>query len=346
MADIALCLEQTLGHRAHTQNILSALEASERQADVYPVIYSESSRIPLPWAIRGSARAYSALRRRDRANGVTFFHTQTISLFAPRVADRYVVSLDATPLQIDAMGSWYRHQTHPGPVESGKRRWYRNVFNQSSALVAWSNWAVDSLVEEYDVDPQKVLVAHPGASPAFFEIARPRLARTRPVILFVGGDFERKGGPALLRAFEQVSDRADLLLVTDHPVPAQQGVRVESGIKPGSDRLLAAYAAADIFCLPTLGDCTSVAIGEALAAGLPVITTSIGSNPETLRGGELGVLVPPGDADALGEALRQLVDDGSKRESLGLRARAHAHDALNAERNALRILDLLEDVAS
>ena len=102
---LALCLEQTLGHRAHGRNIEEAITAAGVEADIVRVEYPERTRLPLPWAIRGSDIARRMLRARQPAD-VTLFHTQTVSLFAPQAVrgGKYIVSLDATPLQLDAMG--------------------------------------------------------------------------------------------------------------------------------------------------------------------------------------------------------------------------------------------------
>lgn len=288
---LALCLEQTLGHRAHGRNIEEALAAEAIAAEVVRVEYPEHTRVPMPWAVRGSEIARRMLRARDEMD-VTLFHTQTVALFAPQAVrgGRYVVSLDATPLQVDAMGRWYAHGQQTALLERGKSTWYRAVFARAAGIVAWSEWAAASLAAEYGVDRARVLVAHPGAGPAFFAIERE--PAPLPRILFVGGDFDRKGGPELLRAFDQLRGKAELVLVTGHAVATAEGVRVEAGVAPGTERQHRAFAEADIFCLPTHGDCTSVAIGEALAAGLPVVTTTVGSNAETVRHGETGLLIP------------------------------------------------------
>lgn len=342
--ELTLCLEQTLGHRAHGQNIEAAAAEHAPAARILHIDYPERTRVPMPWAVRGSLAARRQLSGGRRSSAI-LFHTQTISLFAPEAARGapYVVSLDATPAQVDTMGEWYRHRRSPRPVESAKAAWYRRVFRNAAALVTWSHWAEDSLRDDYGVRDTPVLVAHPGAGRHFFDIER-SAPSVRPRILFVGGDFERKGGHDLLRAFAPLADRAELVLMTDAAVPPAPGVTRLAGVRPGTPAQLAAFADADIFCLPTYGDCTSVAIGEAMAAGLPVVSTTVGSNAESVPP-EAGLLIAPGDASALGEALRRLVDDVPGRLRMGAAARAHARDHMDAAHNARRILDLLREVA-
>jgi glycosyltransferase involved in cell wall biosynthesis len=188
------------------------------------------------------------------------------------------------------------------------------------------------------------MVAHPGATDAFFAVSRGE-QRLRPRILFVGGDFERKGGSQLLEAYEALSAPADLLIVSDSEIVLPAGVEQEKGVTPASERLLAAYARSDIFCLPTLADCTPVVLGEAMAAGLPVVTTSVGSNTETVVDGEEGLVVEPGDARALAVALEQLVSDAALRKRMSDAARATAQERLSAAKNAGRLFEFLGGVA-
>ena len=341
---LALCIEQTLGHRAHTLNLEQAT-AGRPGIDLLRVGYRARGRLPLPWAVRGSTDACTILRRRPRAD-VTLFHTQSIGLFAPHATrgGKYIVSVDATPRQMDTMGRWYGHRRQLAPIEAAKDLVYRRVLGGASRVVAWSDWARDSLINDYGVLAARTDVLHPGAASAFFSIPRPS-PRRRPTILFVGGDFERKGGPVLLDAFAGLRDRADLLVVTAAPVAERAGVEVVSDATPGSDALISAYARADIFCLPTFGDCTSVAIEEAMAAGLPVVTTDVGSNASTVRPGATGLLVAAGSAATLATALAQLVDDADLRQEMGQRARERAAESLDAQENARRLVAIMEAVS-
>ncbi len=343
---LALCLEQTLGHRAHAQNLTAALQASDAKLRIVEVEYPDNPKIP--WALEGSWKAARSMRRRAAKDDVRFFHTQSISLFAPLVfpSRPFVVSVDATPLQFDEMSDWYAHGKSPSVVESLKRRWYRAVFSRAAAIVAWSQWAADSLVESYGADPAKILVAHPGAGESFFAIPRECTAQRRPRVLFVGGDLKRKGGDLLLESLPQFTDVADLVFVTSDPVEPREGLTVISNATPRSPELLAAYASADIFCLPTRGDCTPVVLGEAMAAGLPVITTLVGSNAETVSNGVDGLLIEKDDRTALVASIRRLATDPHLRETMGAAAREKASERFDSSRNAQRIYRLLESVAS
>jgi glycosyltransferase involved in cell wall biosynthesis len=347
-ARLALCLEQTLGHRSHAQNLSEAVVSSDDASTILAVDYSPPGRLPVPWALRASRMARSAVRNLASKSpvDVVFYHTQCVSLFAPWTMDRpYVVSIDATPVQLDTMGKWYAHRRGPRAAEQVKAAWYRKVFGGASALVSWSSWAAESLVTDYAADAAKIHVVHPGAPTYLFDIPRVQPGR-KPRILFVGGDFERKGGMHLLEAFGPLRDSAELVLVTEDPVDPMPGIEVLHGIRPGTPGFIKAFSDADLFCLPTLGDCTPVAIGEALAAGLPVLTTRIGSNAETVRHGETGLLVAPGSTEELRRALNQLISDPALLASMGTRAREDARGRFDAAANARRVLYIACGAAS
>lgn len=341
---LTLCIEQTLGHRAHTNNIERSLSALPFDAEIVKVEYAKS-RLPLPWAVRGSFAARRMLRSRAPAQA-TLFHTQSVSLFAAQATRgrKYAVSVDATPTQMDAMGAWYGHGKQHAAIEAVKARLYRQVLRDASAVVAWSDWAVTSLERDYGVARAKTAVVHPGAGPEFFALERACGPRVPPAILFVGGDFERKGGRELLQVAEQLQGRAEFIFVTPVAVPAGPGITHIADATPGSERLLDCYRRADIFCLPTFADCTSVAVGEAMAAGLAVVTTDVGSNSDLVEHGTTGLLVKAGSVDDLDAALRRLIDDPRERAAMGRRAREVALDSMDAQVNAGKLLQLLESV--
>jgi glycosyltransferase involved in cell wall biosynthesis len=98
------------------------------------------------------------------------------------------------------------------------------------------------------------------------------------------------------------------------------GDRVWLGGEMNTATLAIHYDSADIFVLPTLYEGYGMAVAEALARGLPVVSTDTGAIGE-LVGDEAGILVPPGDVEALAAALAQIVGDTGTRERLEQGAR-------------------------
>ena len=112
-----------------------------------------------------------------------------------------------------------------------------------------------------------------------------------------------------------------------------------------SDILRRLYHEADVFCLPTEGDCLPLVLAEAAASGLPTISTTIAAIPEIVRHGETGLLIQPRDLGGLVAALQRMDGDGELRLRMGERAAALAAAEHDAGRNALKLLDVVKQVA-
>ncbi|MGH2515388.1 MAG: glycosyltransferase family 4 protein, partial [Ktedonobacterales bacterium] len=310
-------------------------------------------RVPLlhsNWSVRASLLAHQDIRRARRKTKLDaiFYHTQVTSLLSTRITDLpTIISLDATPLNYDTVGAFYGH-TAGGPLEKLKFRLNKRALDHAEALVTWCQWAKDSLVADYGVLPEKVTVIPPGVDlaqwPRHTGDERVRAAEGRqPRLLFVGGDFERKGGNVLLDAFTRnLQDMCELSIVTQSPVAPARNLKVYHNVTPNSDTLLRLYADADIFVFPSLADCAPLAIPEAMAASLPIVTTRVGAIPEMVTDGAQGLMVAPGDVDALTSAIRRLLDAPDLRAHMGDRGRATVEDEYDARRNTHRLLNVLK----
>lgn len=101
------------------------------------------------------------------------------------------------------------------------------------------------------------------------------------------------------------------------------------------------YQAADVFCLPSFAEGVPVVLMEAMATGLPVVTTRIAGIPELVEDGVSGRLVPPGRADLLASALAELADDPALRRRMGEAGRRAVCEEFDIRRSALRLLRIL-----
>ena len=101
----------------------------------------------------------------------------------------------------------------------------------------------------------------------------------------------------------------------------------------------------DVFVLPTRGDNLPVSILEAMANGLPVISTRVGGIPEQIEDGATGYLIEPDDVDGLATAMEKLASDPARREEFGRAAAAKVEREFSSESVARRLLDVYEQVA-
>lgn len=360
MHDLVFVLEHTLGHVSHARNICRTLDAhaDSVRATVIPIEYRLPSRVMgrVPglrtWTFDASQRTRTQLRDRLRQGPVDaiFIHTQVAALLAGSIMRRVptVVSLDATPVNFDSQGIAYGHSRSGAAAEALKVIANRHVFDRAAALVAWCRWTADSLESDYGVAPNKINVIHPGVDIQLFR-ARARERGRHPVrVLFVGGDFERKGGRDLLEAMQRVSTRAELDVVTGSEVNVSPSIvcRVHRGLQPQSAELVSLYREADVFVLPSRGDCFPQAVAEGLAAGLPIVGTAVGAIPEMIQHGVNGMIVPPRDPRALGEAIEALVTHSSRRLEYGIVSRALAEAEHDADLNNRRILELMAAISA
>ena len=166
-----------------------------------------------------------------------------------------------------------------------------------------------------------------------------------PRVLFVGGDFERKGGQLLLEWYRRNGlGRCELDLVTRASIDEEPGVNMYRGITGNSEESRHLFAQADVFVLPSLGECFGIASVEGMAAGLPVITTRVGGSPDVVADGETGLLIRPNSASDLGSALDRMLDDPALRHRMGRAGRARAERLFDGVANAHRIVSCLSHV--
>jgi glycosyltransferase involved in cell wall biosynthesis len=224
--------------------------------------------------------------------------------------------------------------------ERAKRALGRAVYRTATGLVGWSNWVKQSFVEDYGYREEDVAVIPPGVDVEQF-VAGDR-NHNLPRILFVGGDFERKGGALLLDVFRQrLRGRAELILVTRDKVGTEPGVTVHNNVAANSPQLRELYATSDLFVLPTLADAFSLVAMEALAASMPVVATRVGGIPDIVLDGKNGYLLDAGDSAALGDAVEALVTDARRRRSMGEYGREDALERFDARENARRLFEFV-----
>ena len=348
-------LEQSLGHITHTKNLLTNVTLDPEVHAHWGLIDFEATgvagRIPLyksNWTVRAGVRARREVARMNRQTRLDalLFHTQVPAVLAQSWLRKIpgIVSLDATPLQYDELGAFYKHERGPAWLENWKWRLNRDCFKSARRLVAWAEWTRHGLVRDYEVPADKITVIPPGVNVREWRRPTPRGPHADPVkILFVGGDLERKGGLQLLEAFRALRHMGlELHLVTKDRRAPEPGVFIYNNLQANSQPLKDLYHTCDIFALPTFGDCLPMVLSEAGATGMAIISTDVAGIPEIVRNGKTGLTVPIGDTASLTQALRELATNPDLRMTLGENAIAHVTRHYDAPTNAGLLLDLLK----
>jgi len=209
---------------------------------------------------------------------------------------------------------------HFNPRRLNDKAWLaeeRRLYHEAELVFTRSSNISQSLVEQYGLPIDKAVCVYAGVN------VRPKPVvdngrYARQHILFVGSDWERKGGPDLVQAFAEVQKQlpqAQLTIVGASPELTLPNCHVLGQI-PVED-VSRYYQEASLFCLPTQLEPFGVAFIEAMAHRLPIVGTSVGAIPDFVREGYNGLLVEPNNIGALTEALLALLDDPQKCESYG-----------------------------
>lgn len=349
---VAFAMEQHLGLRTYCDNLRAHVTADDITSIWIPVDYERagwSARLPRPLSVAWSGREAVRTGLRDADADVHVFNTQVPAVLGGAVARSrpYVLVTDVTPVEYDRIADGYGHRPDGnGPVARLKHRLNLRTMHEASWCVGWSNRVAASYRDDYGVPDERIRVIPPGVDLEAWQPPETTRADDGTFrMLFVGGDFERKGGEHLLRAFSTLPPGAELVVVTRAEVPATDGVRVVNDLNPNDPELVELYRTSDVFVLPTLAETFGIAAAEAAASGLPVVASDLGGIPDIVLDGTTGSLVPAGDDDALAIALRRLYDAPDLRRSMGRAARRHAESAFDAQRNADSLLDLVRGAA-
>lgn len=358
-------MQQVLGHITAYQHFRHSVEQDVSVAPVWTeVTYYEPDglieRLPLlPSTLKGVARAAAQVRG-GLAKGrydATLFTSQALCLWVRGYMRRSpcVIVTDVTPKQFDEMGAYYGHPpAHDSLLSRYKHRVNVDVYRSAQLLLPWSNWTKRSMMDDYGAPEEKIVVVPPGVNvdewtPPAPGVREASLARSGvPRVLFVGGDFTRKGGDALLEWFVRRGvGRCELHLVTRQPPNLESsppGLHIHTGLEASDPRMRALYAESHIFVLPTRADCFGVASIEAMATGLPVITTSVGGIPDIVEDGRQGFLVPSDDPEALAARLDTLLTDAEMRREMGRQGRERVLTLFDAHKNAVRQIELMKEL--
>lgn len=269
---------------------------------------------------------------------------EAASQFA-RLADDALVMVDGLALgALPAEAVQERHRLrlvalvhHPLALETGldaevaaRLESSERLALQAVRLAVVTSRATAAMLERYGVEVDRIAVVEPGTDPAPLASGGGKTLR----LLSVGSLVPRKGYDTLIAALGNLADRPWQLTSVGALDRDPEGVaRIRRAIRAGGleervtlkgeldERDLAVeYHRADVFVLASHYEGYGMAVAEALARGLPIVSTPTGGIPR-LVGDAAGILVGPGDVVGLTEALASLMDDPARRATLSAGAR-------------------------
>jgi glycosyltransferase involved in cell wall biosynthesis len=226
----------------------------------------------------------------------------------------------------------------------------RTVLGASDEVVVLSEYWRDVLAERVDRD--RVSVVPNAVDPELYE---PADDSDEVRVVFVSNLIERKGVEEFLAAVERVSEAAETEFAVDvagdgplhgsveELAAAHEGVEYHGYVSEERKREL--LEKGTVFVLPTAAEGLPIAILEAMAGGNAVLSTTVGSIPEVVDE-DRGVLVEPGDADALTAALEALVTDPQRAAEMGRENRAAAETRYAWDRAVADLLAIYDDATS
>jgi glycosyltransferase involved in cell wall biosynthesis len=292
-------------------------------------------------ASRHVRRQLEALHAADPLAAVVV-NTQSVGLDLPRWPNTppIFLALDATLTQLIQTG-WFgtgrlSRWLFPLTMRHLLNR-ERELFRSARGFFPWSETVAKSLRVDYGIPPDRIMVLPPSlAVPA--EGPTDQKPPPRRQILFLGGNFHRKGGAMLLDAFRaSLGGDFELHIVTQSSIREEPGVVVHQGITAYDARWHQRWQAASVFVFPSTLETFGIVLLEALAYRVPVVSSRAGAAVEILEHGAAGVLLEAVTPQHIATAVRQVFADPVATQKRVDRGFARVREYYELSRNAHRL---------
>lgn len=305
---------------------------------------------PLPLGLTGARRvpALARLLRRERPE---VFHAHMSSpvackwALAAAVAARVPAVLGTVQVgeyePPDRSARWQLQA-----LAGGVGRYLAVSRDIAAELVERLGWPAEKIEVVYNaVDVERVAVAPPPG-------LREELGggEGRPLVLTPARLDAQKGHATLFEAIARVPD-ATFVLAGEGPerepleaLARRLGIADRVRFLGRREDVPELLAACDVFALPSLYEGSSLAVLEAMAAGIPIVSSAIGGTDELIEDGRNGLLVSPGDAEALAAALRRLLAEPALGAEMAARARERVEAGLRREQTASRVTEVYREL--
>jgi glycosyltransferase involved in cell wall biosynthesis len=305
---------------------------------------------PLPLGLAG-AREVPALARLLRRERPEVFH---VHMSSP-VACKWGLAAAVAARVPAVLGT-----VQVGGYEPPDRSAYwqlRALARGVDRYLAVSREIADELVERLGWPAAKIEVVYNAVDLARVDVDAPPGLRDElgsgeqgPLVLTPARLDAQKGHRTLFEAIPRVPD-ATFVLAGEGPerepleaLAAQLGISERVRFLGRREDVPQLLAACDVFALPSFYEGSSLAVLEAMAGGIPIVSSAIGGTEELIEDGRSGLLAAPGDAEALAAALRRVLGDPGLRESLAAHARERVEAGLTREATASRVTGVYREL--
>ncbi len=307
-----------------------------------------------------SLRAYHKLNELERDAPFDLVHdNQTLGygIWLIKQRGRPVVANIHHPLAIDRLNALRQAKSLGAKIYA--IFWYpwvmqRWVAARLDRIITGSDASATSVAESFKLPREHIQAIHDGVETDVFR-PLPDVEFEPNSVLFVGNSEDRnKGIRYLLQALRHLRGEVPFHLTVVHR-PGSKGAprlvqqlglhgRVTFLERLSTDELVRQYNRAQVLVSPSLYEGFGLPAAEAMACGTPVVTTTAGALSEIVEDGVSGMLVPPGDTEALAAAIRTLLEDPARCRAMGEAGARRARERFSWERTAEETIALYEQV--
>ena len=295
-----------------------------RLIDLMPSLGVKATHVPLAGQYPKPARDDA-----DQAIALLASAPQTAKLIVDGVALGVLPAEKLQPFAERIIGLVHHPLSHDSHLDSAQRQTLfegeRAALSTANHVIVTSASTVDTLVAEFGLPRDKITVAEPGTDPA----QRATGTGTPLQLLAVGSIVQRRGYDVLIDSLKLISSqdwRLTIVGALERETETTQNLRRAITAADFEERVQLAgvvvpatlnkfYESADIFVLASLFEGYGMALGDAMARGLPIVCTTSGAAADRVPA-SAAMKVEPGNCEELAGALRTLLGDGKLRESL------------------------------
>ncbi len=266
---------------------------------------------------------------------------------------------DATWAQMMEMHPWFRESAQPEYMVKSGWELERRAFSQPNHYVVLASaWARNRAIADHDLDPARVFTLPLGANfsedPPDELVSRAIAGRTGEHcnLLFVGVEFEKKGGPIAVAAAEALRNMGiptTLNIAGCSPTGLPAWVQVHGYLRKSRPeelrKLQELYSQSDFFILPTRAEAQGIVFNEAAGYGLPAAGTDVGGVSSGVKNGDWGILLPlQASGSEYAAWIAELFRDRRRYRETAQRARQDFVARLSRSAYTRRLLEIIDRV--